>query len=259
MSTTATASAPAATPAPPATPADAVKPSTASPAGSGQPTATPPKDAAPAATSQPADDKSKAPAASSPAAAAQPAEDGKKDDAAAGKADGGKTPTAEEAKAAAEKALADLKLPEGSVLTSADLDDIRDYAKEKGLTPDQAAGLVERENLAVASFVDRTHLEHKEKADGWDKACREHKEFGGTKYPESSEAALRALKTFFSPELAEELAKTRYGSYPPLWEGLVKAGLAMKDDSVSPPSSQQSDDVPTWEAVYGKDGFGRKK
>lgn len=253
---TAPASAPAATPVPPATPVDATKPTTAAPAGSGQPSATPPAGATPAATSQPADDKSKAPAASP---AAQPAADGKKDDSVK-KPDAGKTPTAEEAKAATEKALAELKLPEGSILTPADLDDIREYAKEKGYTPDQMAQLVERENLAVASYVDRIQLEHKEKADGWDKACKEHKEFGGTKYAESSEAALRALKAFFPPQLAEELANTRYGSYPPLWEGLVKAGLSMKDDSVSPPSSgqQPAEEIPFHERLYGKDGFGGK-
>jgi hypothetical protein len=229
-----TAAAPAAaTPVPPATPAaDATKPTPTPPAGSGQPTATPPATpASPAASSHPADDKAKAPVADAGAA-----------------------------KPAADAAAGALKLPEGSLLNEADLDDIKAYAKEKGLTPEQTQELVERESLAVGSYKESLELLHKEKSEGWEKECREDKEFGGQKYPESSEAALRAVKTFF-PDLAEELNQTRYGSYPKLWKGLVKIGLGMKDDSVPTPAVPEGsqEDLPFHERLYGKDGFGGRK
>jgi hypothetical protein len=234
----ATAAPVAATPVPPATPAaDAVKQTPVPPASSGQPTATPPATpASPAASSQPADDKAKAPVAD----AAKPADPA--------------------AKPAADAAAGALKLPEGSLLNEADLEDIKAYAKEKGLTPEQTQQLVERESLAVGSYKESLELAHKERSEGWEKECREDKEFGGQKYPESSEAALRAVKTFF-PDLADELNQTRYGSYPKLWKGLVKIGLGMKDDSVPTPTVPQGsqEDLPFHERLYGKDGFGGRK
>lgn len=230
------AAAPAATPVPPATaPADATKPTSTPPAGSGQPSATPQASTpvVPAASSQPADGTTKAPAdGAKPADSAKPA-------------DG---------------AGATLKLPEGSLLNEADLEDIQAFAKEKGLTPEQTSMLVERESLAVGAYKDSLELLRKQESEGWEKECREDKEFGGQKYPESSEAALRAVKAFF-PDLADELNQTKYGSYPKLWKGLVRLGLSMKDDTVPAPTVAvpQPEDLPFHERLYGKDGFGGGK
>jgi len=248
--TLASASAPAATPATPATPADATKPTSTPPASSGQPSAPPPAPAGPAATSQPAEDKAKAPADGG-AAPAKPAEPAPKQPDPSGKKEGD----------AAAKTPAELKLPEGSLLNEADLEDIKAFAKEKGLTPEQTAMLVEREHQAVAAFHASQLDVHKEKVEGWKKSCAEDKEFGGSRFAESSEASSRALKAFFPPEFAKELEDTGYGWYPPLRTALTKIGLAMKDDTVALPTTAQqgAEDIPFHEKLYGKDGLGGGK
>src|SRR5688572_20896218 len=46
----------------------------------------------------------------------------------------------------------DLKLPEGSLLEAAQMEKISAYAKEKGLSNEQAQELLERENDAVSGY-----------------------------------------------------------------------------------------------------------
>ena len=152
--------------------------------------------------------------------------------------------------------FAELRLPEKSFLQEEDLDEIKAFAKEKGLTLDQAKLLIERENHAIAAYVGwQKEQLSKERESSWIPALKADKDLGGEKFSESEKAVKEFLSRFDGEgELQKALEATGLAHYPPLWKVLARAGRAAARDKIVPGAGSDVGKriVSDVEAFYGK-------
>lgn len=195
-----------------------------------------------------------------PAAAAAP--EGEKKDS---PADPAKKEPEKPAKVVPEKY--ELKTPDGSLLDPKHIEALQSYAKEKGLSNDEAQALLERESGAVAAFARGQQEAHKrggtewtKRVDGYEAALKADKELGGEAFAANAEIAKRAIDRF-APELKPILDETGFGSHPDLFRAFHRIGKAMEEDKLVNPGSKapgQGDKKSTAEKFYGgkkeKDG-----
>lgn len=130
----------------------------------------------------------------------------------------------------------DLALPEKSFLTKEDLEEIKAFAKEKGLSAEQAKLLVERENHAIAGWVglQKEALEH-ERKEKWLPALKADPDFGGQKF-EEVEGSMKSFFERFDPngEFQKHLEASGLRYFPPLWKMLARASQAAARDRILP-------------------------
>jgi hypothetical protein len=131
-----------------------------------------------------------------------------------------------------EEAKFDLKLPEKTVLEQAHLDAVTSYAKEKGLTPEQAQEILNRDSQLVSSYVDRQQKQFEAQIESWVKETQSDKELGGNTFKESVHLADQVVKKFGSPELIEGLRATGFGNHPELIRLLTRIGKSIDNDKL---------------------------
>lgn len=148
----------------------------------------------------------------------------------------------------------DLKLPEKSHLQASDVDKIAVYAKERGLSNDQAQELLNRENEAVGNFItsEQSRLEELTQKE-WVSQIRADKEIGGDGYAKNIEMAKRVVSKFADQKLIDELESTGFGNHPELVRMLVRVGKQMSEDSLVLPGARPAKkEVSMEELFYGK-------
>ena len=147
----------------------------------------------------------------------------------------------------------ELNLPADSLLDPAVIEDIVSYSKEKGLSPEVAQAILEREHSAVSSFRD-AQLQHLEQQKiEWVKNAKADKEIGGDRYNESVELAHRVFKDYASPSFREELVKTGLGNHPELLRVFSKLGRDVyAEDKMIKPGIQAGGHRSSEDILYGK-------
>lgn len=178
------------------------------------------------------------------------------------KGDEGKPPAGSENKPAENKpaeakpnvpAELKLELPKDSKLDATDLERVLSYAKEKGLSSEQASELLARENEAVASYAERTEQNLKQTNEvTWKNELMADPEFGGAKFEEHGQIAQRAAEKFFGKEFADELKATNLNHQPALFRGLVRIGKMLQDDKSVIPGLGGNEQRPIEKIFYGK-------
>lgn len=135
----------------------------------------------------------------------------------------------------------ELKLPQGSLLQSGQMEEIAAYAKAQGFSNEQAQALVEREHKAIASYVESQTgvVARNARVDAWVKEAMADKEIGGSEenLKASAEHARRAATQFFDKSVLEFLETTGYGSHPGIIRGFAKIGKLMANDKLVQPGS----------------------
>jgi hypothetical protein len=128
----------------------------------------------------------------------------------------------------------DLKLPENALLDAKALEGATEFAKELGLSNEQAQKLLERDNATVQSFVEATQVKQQEQVQAWEEELSADKEFGGDHLDESLEHAKSVLKRFDDADqgLLELLNSNGYGSNPRVVKVLARIGKAMAGDQL---------------------------
>lgn len=187
-------------------------------------TATPASDAASPAA---------APEAQAATTATQPAEGGKPAEGAAKPAEGDDAPKAGDTKPADEaKAVeyTDFTMPEGVTLKGEALDELKAFAKEKGLSQEDAQKLVDMGAKQSQGFATQLAEQAKAQATEWASQTQSDKEIGGDALPENLAAAKQALDRFGSPELKSLLNQSGLGNHPEVVRFMVKAGKAISED-----------------------------
>lgn len=183
-------------------------------------------------TPAPADDKK--PADNKPADAVKPAAEDKKPS-------DGQTPPATPDDT--QKIVPDeyeLSVPENSLLSSARVEKLQQYAKEKGLSKDDAQALLNREHDALSGYVNDQHQSLKKLSDQWVNESMSDKELGGEKFKETVEIAKRGLELFFGNDaepIKEFMEKTGYGNRLPIIRAFYKYGKQHQNDKVITPST----------------------
>ncbi len=153
-----------------------------------------------------------------------------------------------------------LKLPDGSLLDQAHVEKVTSFAKERGLSNDQAQAILERDHQEKSAFVEANKpggVEWTKKVNGWEAAALADKEIGGT--PEAlqanAELGKRVIAKYFPESIKSFLDETGFGSHPEVLRGFVKLGKAMSDDKMVHPGSQSSGNPKSLEDIF----YGSKK
>lgn len=139
------------------------------------------------------------------------------------------------AKAAAEAAAAatpveyDIKLPEGMAKGEL-VEDLKAFAKEKGLTNEDAQKLADLGVKQAQGFVAQLAEAQKTQTAEWAAATTADKDIGGDKLPENLAVAKKALDNFGTPEFKKLLNDSGLGNHPEIVRFMVKAGKAISED-----------------------------
>lgn len=142
-----------------------------------------------------------------------------------------------------EPAKFDLKLPENSPLTTAHLEAVTSLAKEKGLTPEVAQLVLERESNALSSFLSEQQNQHEKQIQQWVKDAEGDKEIGGASFKESAHLAAQVAKKFGSEQLIKELNDSGYGNHPELIRLLARIGKQMDNAKLVMPNAGAANGV----------------
>ncbi len=146
----------------------------------------------------------------------------------------------------------ELKMPENSPLDPNAIERVASYAKEKGLTNEQAQELLTREHEAVSQFAESQKAMISQKETQWAEELKADKEFGGSQLDEHGQLAYRAASKWFGEEFVDVLKSAKLNHYPPLFKGLVRLGKAMSDDQFVRGGSGPAPVKSMAEKFYGK-------
>ena len=163
---------------------------------------------------------------------------------------------------------AGLKIPQGSGLDEATLNDYKVWAKSQGMSEGQAQASLDREHSAVGNMLQAQQDELAEKKSSWMTEMQNDKELGGDNLKETAALANRVLTKYGTDELRKQLDDTGLGNYPPLVRTFVKIGKAMGEDKIVMPDGNGGDKAPKKslaEKLYGNttpsetDGGGKQE
>lgn len=145
----------------------------------------------------------------------------------------------------------ELKLPEGSPLKTDHLEKIVSYAKERGLSNEDAQALLERENAAVADFVNGQKEILKSTTETWVKEVEQDKELGGEAYKQNVAYANNVVKKFGSPAFIKTLNETGLGNHPELVRVFARIGKIMANDKLVVAGAQSTPKKSIEDVFYG--------
>ena len=155
----------------------------------------------------------------------------------------------EEKKAAPEKY--DFKLPEGSKLSKAEVDEVAAFSKEQGLSQEQAQKILERESKLADGRDAKNLAQLQEATVQWLEAAKADKEIGGEAFPKHAELAKRVVERFGTKEFKDELNRTGLGNHPELVRVFTRIGKSMSDDQFVQPGSQTAEKTDLATKFYG--------
>lgn len=124
----------------------------------------------------------------------------------------------------------EFKLPEGVDLKGEALDELKAFAKEKGLTQEEAQKLANLGAKQAQGFAAQVVEQQKAATAKWAEETTSDKEIGGDKLPENLAVAKQALDKFGSPALKALLNQSGLGNHPEVVRFMVKAGKAISED-----------------------------
>ncbi len=120
---------------------------------------------------------------------------------------------------------------EGLLLSEKEITRLESEAKEKGLSQDEFAALMENDNARISEFVENRKEAFLSQVKTWGEQAMNDPEFGGDNFVASSENAKRAIDKFGGESLKQILNETGYGNHPEIFKAFAKIGKAMSDDS----------------------------
>lgn len=165
------------------------------------------------------------------------------------------TQTAQEtpAQAGTQEVKYDLAVPEETSLTDTEVESLKAYAKEKGLSKDQAQELLNQRHEAKEDLISRYKSEQDTLRTQWLDAAKNDKEFGGQHFAQNVEFAKRSLEKFATPGIVEYLNQTGLGNNPEVIRLFYRIGKSMSNDSiVNPGSAGGPVTKPIEDVFYGK-------
>jgi len=131
-----------------------------------------------------------------------------------------------------------LELPENSQLDASAVERIASFAKERGLTKDQAQELLSIESDAVSKFAEAQAEQVNLKVESWKADVKQDKELGGEAYEKNVELAKRVVERFATEDFKKALNETGLGNHPELVRIFFKIGKSMAEDQLVIPGSQ---------------------
>jgi len=173
-------------------------------------------------------------AAAAAAEAAKTAEAAKAAEGAKAAADATKVAEATAAAEAARKASAkiELKLPDGSLLDAAAVEKVAAYAKERGLSQEQAQGVLDMKHLALSGYQAAQKAAFEKAAAEWPTQAKADKEIGGEGLAKNVEMSKRVINRYGNDAFKQFLNDSRLGDHPELIRVFSKIAKAMSEDQL---------------------------
>lgn len=163
------------------------------------------------------------------------------------------TPPETPAQAGTQEVKYDLAVPEETSLTEPEVESLKAYAKEKGLSKDQAQELLNQRHEAKEDLISRYKSEQDTLRTQWLESAKNDKEFGGQHFAQNVEFAKRSLEKFATPGIVEYLNQTGLGNNPEVIRLFYRIGKSMSNDSiVNPGSAGGPVTKPIEDVFYGK-------
>jgi len=145
----------------------------------------------------------------------------------------------------------ELKLPEGSKLSKTEVDNIAAFAKEQGLSQEQAQKQIERESKLAEGHDAKNIAQLDEATVEWLETAKTDKEIGGEAFPKHAELAKRVISRFGTEEFKDELNRTGLGNHPELVRIFVRIGKSMSEDQFVHPGTKTEQPKDLAEKFYG--------
>lgn len=124
------------------------------------------------------------------------------------------------------------KLPENALIDAASVEKIASFAKERGLSQEQAQALLERDDANAKAQEQSQQDQLKAQSQQWVKDVLADKEIGGIDAKKNVALAHRVIERFATPVLIEQLRSTGLGNHPELLRVFVNIGKLMTDDQL---------------------------
>lgn len=131
----------------------------------------------------------------------------------------------------------DLKLPKDSHMDPAAVDKFASFAKERGLTNEQAQAVLEANHEERKALIESGMSQLKSQNAEWLKALKDDKEFGGDKFSENADYAKKAFDRFDKDgQLRKALIEGHLDNHPGLVKFVTAIGKAFREDKVTAPT-----------------------
>lgn len=125
----------------------------------------------------------------------------------------------------------EIKLPEATKLTQADVDAVAVIAKAKALTNDQAQMLLDQRHEASEAATAAATTKLTEIKTGWLNELKADTAFGGDALDKNGELAANAIKAFGGEDLLKSIKEAGFNLHPGFFRMMVKIGKAMGEDT----------------------------
>lgn len=146
-----------------------------------------------------------------------------------------------------------LKLAEGSPLDPSDVDKVAAYARERGLSNEQAQTILDQRHEAAAGVTQRQAEMFAAKRTEWETSTWADPELGGTN-KDATLANVKLVMDRFAPEgsgLRKELDVTGYGNHPEFVRFVNAIGKAMREDKPFNASAGSTGQRSAADVLYG--------
>jgi hypothetical protein len=134
----------------------------------------------------------------------------------------------------------EVKFPEGYEASPELVSTIKEVAKAKQLTAEEAGKLATSIAASHEKFIQSIMEKDKQTKQGWIEEIKSDKDFGGAKLKESFETASKAMKRYGSAGLNKFFSETGLGSHPELVKFVIRVGRDIKEDTIATRTASQS-------------------
>lgn len=145
----------------------------------------------------------------------------------------------------------ELSLAEGSNFADGVLDEMREFAKEQGLTQEQTQAALELSDSAISAYQKEKIAEWDGVVAGWRSEIEKDAEMGGDKLNDNLVMVKKALKAFFPEDLPQQLEETGYGNHPGLFSGLLRIGKALEEAQLVTPQAMEAKPKSAAQVLFG--------
>jgi len=145
----------------------------------------------------------------------------------------------------------ELKMPDGSLLDAGAIERTATYAKERGLSNEDAQAVLERDHATIMSYADAQKAMVSEKLAAWVEDVKADKELGGDNFGKSVELAKRVVERFGTDAFKKALNESGLGNHPELVRVFVRIGRSMAEDTLVVPRSTSGTKRSLEEVFYG--------
>jgi hypothetical protein len=132
----------------------------------------------------------------------------------------------------------ELKLKENSLLNQAHVESLETFAKDRGLTNEQAQKILERDESQVSTLKAFEEEQRRALTTKWVSEVKADQEIGGEKLAQTVELSHRLVNKFGSQALKQALNETGFGNHPELIRFVSRIAKSMSDDQLVLPSTQ---------------------